>query len=221
MVLQGKVYLTSEIIKAKRMSIRKFHLIMISALLSCNQSPGSQNMLTPSGDSLYIYPPVGWKMYIPDGYEILNQAEEKRLTDKGLGAMKESIGEEFEVQPFNNLLNFRKDRLNVFLSTSQVFDSTEVSSYEDLHNELIAIMTRTYEDKKIGVSHKRDREIIDGKEFIRDEFELTTPDNKHFMTQVMYSRLFGVMELSATVTWNDKKYGEEMLNTWKKSTFSK
>lgn len=193
-------------------------LMLIPILSACSQSSDTEKKFT-TRDSVYRYEPVGWEMVLPEGYEFMSEQDGKSLQQKGLDAMQETAGEDFQPDPVNNLLNFRKDRQNVFLSTSQHIDLDGVP-YEDINNEVITLMVQTYKDNNLGVIHTQGKEIIDGKEFIRDEFELTTPDNKYLLNQVMYSRLFGSIELSATITWNNEKYGKEMLRCWRRSKFT-
>lgn len=191
--------------------------LLLTILSACSQSTSTENKTTTQ-DSVYRYEPVGWEMNLPDGYEFMSEQEGKRLEEKGLDAIRETAEEDLDPEPVNNLLNFRKGQ-NVFLSTSQDVDLEDIS-YEDVHNDLIDLMIQTYKDNNLGVNHSQNRETIGGREFIRDEFKLTTSDGRHLLSQVMYSKLFGSHELSVTITWTNEACGNEMLNCWRKSKFN-
>lgn len=194
--------------------------LLFGAFFGCNFKSNSQ---TPekANDPVYVFEPVGWKMKIPDGYEILSREEGNRLTEKGFKSIRESVGQDFEVQPHQDLLSFRKDRFNVFISSSQVMDSLEFYPHEEVHNGVVEIMLKTYQDSGMKVEHKRGSEIIYGRSFITDEFKLYTPEGRHFLTQLMFTTLFGDIELSATASWNQDQFRDEMLKAWRSSAFKK
>jgi hypothetical protein len=196
----------------------KFTIVITILVVAfgCNLKNNSDERQTTS-DSVYFYQPVGWRMKVPNNYEILTQEDQDKLNERGLKEMQEAVGE-FEPEPVTNLINFRKDQFNVFLSTSQVMDSLE-APYEEVHNNVVDILLDTYRNNNIKVDHKRDYESIDGKRFITDQFVIMTADEKVIMTQLMFSRLFGNIELSATISWNKEELGNEMLEHWRNSEF--
>lgn len=196
-------------------------LIFLLALFGFRGNSDHSESTTKSKDTTYVYRPLKWEIKIPDGYEILTKNDEKRLNDRGLKAMRETVGNEFEVQLFNDLISFRKDKINVFLSNSQLIDSVDFPSYSEIHAGVVDIVIKTYQRHGIKVNHKRSVELVDDIEFTKDDFELLTADGKYFINQVMYTRLFDTIELTVTITWNNEEYGREMVHSWQGSKFGK
>jgi hypothetical protein len=201
--------------------MRYLPLIILLGSFCCTGKFDTFESKTKSKDSTYVYGPLKWELKIPDGYEILTKNDEERMTERGIKAMRETVGEEFEVQPFYDLISFRKDKMNIFLSNSQVIDSVEFPSYSEVHDGVVDVIMKTYEGRNIKVNHKRSVELIDNIEFTKDDFELLTADGKYFMNQAMYTRLFDAIELTVTITWNNEDFGREMLDTWKGSKFGR
>ena len=201
--------------------MRYLPLIFLLGSICCGGKFDNSESRTKSKDSTYVYGPLKWEIKIPDGYEILTKNDEERMTETGIKAMRETVGKEFEVQPFYDLISFRRDKMNVFLSNSQLIDSVEFTSYSEVHEGVIDIMIKTYEGRKIKVNHTRSVELIDNIEFTKDDFNLLTADGKYFMNQAMYTRLFDVIELTVTITWNNENFGREMVDSWESSKFGR
>jgi len=198
-----------------------YTVIILSSLLCCDFKTKNKSAEFLSKDTTYHYQPLEWEITIPKDYEFLTKDQEEKLTTRGLNAIEKSVGTDVDVQPFNHLINFRKDAKNVFLSSSQVVNNTDFPMYQEIHKDAVSTLIQTYEDNNIPVDHTAGTETIDGKKFIKDKFNLLSKEGKVLMTQIMYTRLFDSMELTVTISWSDQKYGDEMVAIWRKSTFKK
>ena len=70
------------------------------------------------------------------------------------------------------------------------------------------------------IERRTTTEIVDQLEFQKFEMEVEYP-NKMVLHLLMYSRLFDEKEFSVNIMFVDKAKGAEMLDSWKKSKFSK
>ena len=71
--------------------------------------------------SFYTSKELGWTVEIPKGWSIIEKEQIQSNNQKGLKALEETIEEEIDYSQLRNLIAFKKNRFNIFQSTSEPF----------------------------------------------------------------------------------------------------
>lgn len=162
---------------------------------------------------------LGWEFRIPEGWEVLSKSEIERIEGKGIEAIEESY--DSEITPSHTpLLYLRKDMFNAFTSTAQVFDPKVEGSYREHQEMIFEVLLNTCRSKGMRIDHKRDRESIGGLEFETLHVTLYAPDGKKVVLyQVIFDRLMNGRSLIMSITYNNHKDRDTLLNSLRQSQF--
>jgi hypothetical protein len=162
-----------------------------------------------------------WRIIIPENFQNVSAEEWTKMQNKGADAIEQTYDEKV-INQAKTIFVFKSDQLNYFESNSQPFD-TEIdgdylASCKNVNNILYETFKTQIPDIKIDSISTIEK--IDNLEFQTFKMKLEYP-NKVKMNVLMYSRLFGKEEFSVNIMYVDNKKGEQMLESWRKSKFSK
>lgn len=196
--------------------------VVITALTACGEiDPNAQIDEGKITGDLYTSSEIGWTMHIPKGWAILTRDQVDSYQDKGKQAIEGEIGVEVDTDEVKNLLSLKKDRLNIFQSTSQPFVEEYPGEWKESNKALKQLLVDTYQSKGIGTTvTDTTTETIDGITFETYEFTLRKPDGKEFLWQLMYSSLVNGYDFGMNITYSNEQSRDEILSAWRASRFT-
>lgn len=188
-------------------------------LLACNTAasdkrPEKQNV------TKYQSKEIGWTITVPQGYEVSDNEELKRLENSGKQAMESSLGRELDISGLKDLANFRKDRFNQFQSSMEPFDTITDGNWYEHDQALKLVIYTTFRDQGIHVDSSATEAVtISGMPFRRYTFTIYSPDNEVILRQEIYNALIKGYTFGAFINFNDSTAYQEMLQAWQSSVF--
>lgn len=190
-------------------------------VISCSKSdPNAQIDEGSIADNNYVSDELGWRMPIPNGWNLLSRKQVKDFESKGSDLISETAGEEIGIDGLKNLLHFQKDRFNIFQSTSQPFALEYDGEWEESNEALKQLLLQTYKNQGINAKVTETRnEMIDGVLFEAYDFTLLDPEGNVVIRQTMYSTLRNGFDFGVNLTYNSDEVRDIMLDAWRQSKF--
>ncbi|MFS4482478.1 hypothetical protein ACKGJY_05645 [Hyunsoonleella sp. 2307UL5-6] len=201
-------------------TIKIFVLSLIFFSVSCKKDPNKQVDEGKVEAGFYHSDDIGWTMEIPKGWEVMQRDDVQNQSDKGLEAISETIGGEIDLSGLKQLINLKKDRLHIFLSTSEKFDLTYEGEWEENNEALKQILYETYTSKGIKVDTLSSKSTVDGLDFNVFSIRLYGPDGAVILYQDMYSKYINGFDFAATLNYLKPKEKNEIMRAWKSSKFN-
>ena len=117
---------------------------------------------------------------------------------------------------------FKSDQLNYFESNYQPFDIAIDGNYLESCKDVNNILYETFKTQMpdIKIDSTSTIEKIDNLEFQTFKMKVEYP-NKMVLNVLMFSRLFDKKEFSVNIMYVDNNKGQQMLESWRKSKFTK
>ncbi|WP_299278044.1 hypothetical protein [uncultured Psychroserpens sp.] len=196
-------------------------LIILTLILfaSCKTDPNKQVDEGTVNENKYHSNEIGWTIEIPKGWNVTQRGESQKREDKGLKAINEANGIDYDVSGLKQLISFQKDRRHVFSATSEKFELEYDGEYEDQKKIVKEILYNTYAQNGIKVDTASSKEIIDNLEF--DLYKITVYNQKGeiILYQDLYCRYMNGLDFGVNLNYFNDKEKNELMNAWKNSTF--
>ena len=207
------------------MSIKKILLFLLSSLfitISCNEiDPNKEIEEGEITENIYYNKEIGWKMSIPNGWEITSQDVLKKRTEDGMEKLQESIEAEYDFSELKHLINFQKDKFHIFQSTSEPFEEEYVGEWKENSIQINQLLYYTYSNNGINIDTSSSVQTIDSVEFNVSHITMYGPKGNIILYQDMYSTYINGFDFSVNLNYIDGKKKDEMYRAWKNSTFEK
>ena len=162
-----------------------------------------------------------WTITIPKNFENVSAKEWEKMQNKGADAIEKTYGEEV-VNEAKTIFVFRSGQHNYFESNYQPFDTEIDGDYLESFDAVSEMLYETFKAQipNVKIDTTRTVENIDNLEFQTIKFKIEYP-NKMVMSLLMFSRLFDKKEFTVNIMYIDEAKGKQMLDSWKKSKFTK
>ena len=204
------------------MKIKLTILLFLTVLMSCKTDPNEQIDEGKITENTYHSKEIGWTMDIPKGWKVTHKSVLDERTEKGLDALSETVGFEYDASQLKQLLNFQKNQFNIFQSTSEPFEVEYEGEWEENNHGLKDLLYNTYLEKGIKTDSTETKTVtIDGLEFISYGFTIYSKKGDVILNQIMYSRLINGMDFGVNINYNNESDKKEMLEAWLNSKFRK
>lgn len=188
-------------------------------IISCKNDPNKQIEQGEVKENTYYNKEIGWTMEIPDGWEVMQKDVVQENSDKGLDAISETAGGEIDVSGLKQLLNLKKDRLHIFLSSIEKYELEYEGEWEENNAVLKEILYNTYANKGIKTDTSSSKANVSGLEFDVFNIKLYGPDDKVLLYQDLYSKYMKGFNFGVTLNYLNPKEKNEILRAWKSSKF--
>lgn len=207
--------------------MKSFHLCYVLYIaLSLNackdKDPNSHIEEGVVKEDTYFSKEIGWSIDLPKDWDVVESDMQKKIQKKGLKAIQEANDIEVDVSGLKNLISFKKDQFNLFLSTSEPFELAYEGEWEENHEAVKDFITTTY--AKNGIDYDESStsiETIDGLEFKTFTFTLYDPNGKVLLKQAMYGRHINGYDFSVCINYNNDDDRDVMLKAFRNSKFRK
>ena len=204
------------------MKIKLTILFFITVLISCKTDPNQQIDEGKITENSYHSEEIGWTMEIPKGWDITHKSVLDKRTEKGLDAINETTGIEYDASGLKQLLNFQKNQFNIFQSTSEPFEVEYEGEWEENNAGLKELIYSTYLERGMRTDSTETKTIkIDGIEFQSYEFTIYSPKGNIILNQIMYSRLINGLDFGVNINYTNETDKKQMLDAWLNSRFKK
>jgi len=204
------------------MKIKLTILLLLTVLVSCKTDPNKQIDEGEITENTYNSKEIGWTMNIPNGWDVTHKSILDRRTKKGLDAIGETAGIDIDASGLKQLLNFQKNKYNIFQSTSEAFELEYEGEWEENNRGLKEVIYNTYLQRGIKTDSTETKIIeIDGLKFHSYEFTIYSPKGDVIINQVMYSRFINGFDFGVNINYNNESDKKEMLKVWLNSKFKK
>ena len=191
-------------------------------MISCKTDPNKQIDEGKITENKYHSKEIGWTMEIPKGWNVTHKSVLEERTEKGLNAINETAGIEYDASGLKQLLNFQKNKFNIFQSTSEPFELEYDGEWEENNAGLKELIYNTYLQKGMKTDSTETKTVeIDGLKFQSYEFTIYSPKGDVILNQIMYSRLINGLDFGVNINYNNESDKKEMLNVWLNSKFKK
>jgi hypothetical protein len=162
-----------------------------------------------------------WTITIPENFQNVDAEEWAKLQNKGADAIEKTYDEKV-INQSKTIFVFKSDQLNYFESNYQSFDiaidGDYLESCKNVNNMLYETFKTQMPDIKIDSTSTVEK--IDNLEFQTFKMKIEYP-NKMVLNLLMFSRLFDKKEFSVNIMYVDNNKGQQMLESWRKSKFTK
>ena len=204
------------------MKIKLTFLLCLIVLFSCKTDPNKQIDEGKITKNSYHSEEIGWTMEIPKGWYVTNKSALDKRTKKGLDAISETAGIEYDASSLKQLLNFQKNQFNIFHSTSETFEEEYEGEWNVNNAGIKELVYNTFMERGIRTDSTETKTIkIDGLEFQSYGFTIYSPKGDVILNQIMYSRLINGLDFGVNINYNNETYKQEMLDSWLNSKFKK
>ena len=143
------------------------------------------------------------------------------MQNKGADAIEKTYDEKV-INQSKTIFVFKSDQLNYFESNYQPFDIAIDGNYLESCKDVNNILYETFKTQMpdIKIDSTSTIEKIDNLEFQTFKMKVEYP-NKMVLNVLMFSRLFDKKEFSVNIMYVDNNKGQQMLESWRKSKFTK
>ncbi len=162
-----------------------------------------------------------WTITIPENFQNVSVEEWAKMQNKGADAIEKTYDEKV-INRAKTIFVFKSDQLNYFESNYQPFDISIDGDYLESCKNVNNILFETFKNQMPGIKIDSTTSVekINNLEFQTFKMKIEYPNKMEFNV-MMYSRLFDKKEFTVNIMYVDKKKGEQMLDSWKNSKFSK
>lgn len=203
----------------KPMKFNFLTIIAFAILVSCKSDPNKQIDEGRISDNFYHSKEIAWTMEIPNGWNVTHRSELSKRTEKGLDAINETAGIDYDASELKQLLNFQKDRFHIFQSTSEPFELEYEGEWEENNEGIKELIYETYSSRGIKIDTSSSKEIIDKLEFEVFHITMYGPDGKIMLYQDMYARHINGYDFGVNLNYINDEEKNEMIKAWEKSKF--
>ena len=201
-----------------------FFILLVFALLSnCKDlDPNQQIDEGNIENNVYVSNEIGWTMTIPEGWDIVTMDETKAYQKKGTDILEDMIEEDYDMSQLRNLLSFKKNRFNLFQSTSEPYEIEYEGEWDDNNIALKELLIDAFKAQGITLtSTPISTELIDGVEFKHYEFTMYDTDDTIILNQMIYATWKDGYDFGVNITYNNEDDKNEMLSAFRNSKFTK
>ena len=194
---------------------KHIHLFILALLLNfslhAQVQPGKE----------YMFKPLKWKIFIPEGTTAVSNEEWNKLEKKGAAALEQTVGEKIE-NTATTIFVVKYDEMNYFEANHQPYDSVIDPDYPSYFRSANEVLYATFKEQmpNAAIDTATTEEPIDGLLFQKFRIKITMANNI-VLKIIMYSRPFGNKEFTMNMMYIDEDRGFRMMSAWKKSTFGK
>jgi hypothetical protein len=206
----------------KKLSFVAFAIILFFVTSCGTQDPNKNVDEGKIVGEIYSSSEIGWTIEIPTGWTVTDKDKLEKNDEAGKKAIEKTADRKYDFSGLKHLISFKKDKFNIFQSTSETFKLAYQGEWEDNNVAVKELVYNTYLDQGIKCDTTVTTiESIDGLDFYTYSFIIYNPKKEIVLRQILYSRYFEGLDFGMVISYNNEKYRDEMLKAIRNSKFKK
>jgi hypothetical protein len=185
--------------------------LLLAAALSHAQTPATK----------YSFPQVGWTMFLPASFKVLDSVKNAAMTEKGKKTMEDANNIKADFSGLITLISAMKNQTNYFNSTIRAYYPSKEGPYEKTNQVVKKVLYNTFLQK--APNAKLDTACgnlaIDGVIFERFYMRLTIGTRVVFH-MVVLSKFYKGYDFGITYLYSDEQSKAEIESILKTSKFA-
>ena len=203
-------------------------LLLLFVLVSCLENPFKQKPKkppvagTPLSGNHYTSQKIGWTIKLPGKeWKLIPKSERSSSNEKAKKDLEKSTGAEIDNSNVQELISFRKDDRNSFISVIEPFNKTTDGNYEQVLYMQHELIKTAYAEKNIAAKYEIGASRIGGVmiDWFNVIIDIPGKERKVF-TLRMFSCLVNKYFFSMVVSYDNEIDEETLTNVVYSSTFS-
>ncbi|MBU1718970.1 MAG: DUF4142 domain-containing protein [Bacteroidetes bacterium] len=165
---------------------------------------------------------IGWTIEIPEGWKLVDEKSIRANNQKGMDAIEQTAGKEFDASGLQQLVSFQKDEVNMFQSSIEPFAEDSPGEWKANNAALKHLVYQTYKDQGLTADTSATKiESVDGIDFEVYSFQIIGNDGVVLLSQVMYSCLLNACDFGVILNYNNDSDRDQLMKAWRNSKFTK
>lgn len=187
-------------------------VILCWLLLSCNDNDTSTN---EAGDKVFTYAPIGWQMILPEGWEVLSEAERDKLAYKAEHYYEEDMAAKKRGGEKQIILGVRKGEkdMNAVYAFIRSYERDE--DFPDLA-ELLEQQYRSYATGEYSADTSLTQEVLSGIVFDKATLKVSYAGKPYF-TYITYSTMLDTLNFGISIVSNNTADEQMLTDNFRKS----
>jgi hypothetical protein len=188
-------------------------VILLLAAVTCLHAQTS--------DTKYTFPQVGWTMYLPASFKIIDSAKNAAMTENGKKTMEDANNIKADFSGLKTLVSAMKNATNYFNSTITPYDPKTEGSYAKTNQGLKGILYNTFAQKipNAKIDSASSQLTIDGVTFLRFYLRLKL-DTRVLFHMVVLSKYYKGYDFGITYLYTDEESKAELESILTTSKFT-
>jgi len=175
---------------------------ILSACKGNEEGEGDQQEIILVGEP-YTNKEVGWTTTVPDGWDILSKDQLDANMENGVDIIEENSDYSIDYSGLKQLINFKKDDFNQFLSSIEPFDLEYPGEWEENNALVYGFLYETIYNQGVPIDTTTRMVKIDGLDFHVLNMTIYSNDGQVVMHEDMYGRLINGYDFSVIITYNN------------------
>jgi len=190
-------------------------VILCCLLLACNNDGISTN---EAGDKVFTYAPIGWQIILPEGWEVLSEAERDKLAYKAEHYYEEDMAAKKRGGEKKIILGVRKGEkdMNAVYAFTRSYERDE--DFPELR-ELLAQQYRSYATGEYSADSSLVQEILNGIVFDKATLKVNYAGKPYF-TYITYSTMLDTLNFGVSIVTNNVADEQMLVDNFRKSAAS-
>lgn len=192
-----------------------FALLLVLVFASCSDDGISTD---GAGNKVYTYEPIGWLMVLPNGWEILSEADRDKLAYKAEHYYEEDMAAQRRGGEKKIILGVRKGEkdMNAIYAFIRSYERDE--DFPDLE-ELLTQQYRSYATGEYSAEKSLEQETLNG--FVFDKATLKVSyAGKSYFTYITYSTMLDTLNFGVSIVVNNNADEQMLVDNFRKSAAS-
>ena len=169
----------------------------------------------------YSFAQVGWTIYLPASFKVLDSAKNAAMTENGKKAMEDANNIKADLSGLKTLISAMKNRTNYFNSTIKAYDPKREGPYAKTNEVVKSVLYNTFMQKIPSAKLDTASSYLDIDGLIFDRFYMRlTLDNKVLFHMVVLSKFYKGYDFGITYLYSVEQSKAELESILKTSKFA-
>lgn len=192
-----------------------FLFLLVMILLSCSDDGIS---IDDAGNKVFTYEPIGWQMVLPEGWEVLSEAERDKLAYKAEHYYEEDMAAKNRGGEKKIILGVRKGEkdMNAIYGFIRSYERDE--DYPELE-ELLEQQYRSYATGEYSAEKSLVQETLSAIAFDKATLKVSYAGKPYF-TYITYSTMLDTLNFGVSIVTNNAADEQMLVEHFRKSAAS-
>nr|WP_319997590.1 hypothetical protein [uncultured Draconibacterium sp.] len=197
------------------MRIKLLILIISIVTISCNKINKGQDRKLEG--NIFTCDEIGWTIEVPKDWEVINRRKVEKSAKDGIKMVEKATNEEFDISGLEQLINFKKDKFNVFNSSIEPAQFLSENEWKENIKLIKNLLFETLANEGMHIDTTSSQEKIDGLDFEVFHVTILGLNNELILNQKYYSRYINGYVFGMNINYNNDEDMRTQINAIKNS----